>query len=128
MRYLIAIAAVIWSSILLCACSQAPPEPAKQLSNGTQEMVIRVKGGYHPAIIDAKPDKPLTLKFFRDEAAGVHSCDQVLSIPSQHISRPLPAQKEEVITLPAQKGGTEIAFECGMKMMKGKIRYPKTEQ
>jgi plastocyanin domain-containing protein len=123
MRYLMAIAAVACSSILLSACSEAPPVPTKQLSNGTQEIVIRVKSGYHPSVIEAKPDKPLILKFFRDEVAGVHSCDQALSIPSQHISRPLPAQKEEVITIPAQKDGTEIAFECGMKMMKGMIRY-----
>jgi len=123
MHRLIAIAAITWSSIFLSACSEAPPVPTKQLSDGTQEIEIRVKSGYHPSVIEAKPDKPLTLKFFRDEAAGVHSCDQALSIPSQHISRPLPAQKEEVITLPAQKDGTEIAFECGMKMMKGKIRY-----
>lgn len=127
MRHLTAIATVICSSILLSACSEAPPVPTKQLPNGTQEISIQVKGGYHPAIINAKPDKPLILKFFRDEAVGVHSCDQELSIPSQHISRPLPAQKEEVITLPPQKSGTEIAFECGMKMMKGKIRYPKVE-
>jgi len=123
MRHLIAIVAITCSSILLSACSEAPAVPTRQLSDGTQEIVIRVKSGYHPSVIEAKADKPLVLKFFRDEAPGVHSCDQELSIPSQHISRPLPAQKEEVITLPAQKNGTEIAFECGMKMMKGKIRY-----
>jgi plastocyanin domain-containing protein len=123
MRNLFTFFALACSALLLSACSEPPPVPTKQLSDGTQEISIQVKSGYHPSIIEAKPDKPLILKFFRDEATGVHSCDQELSIPSQKLKQPLPAQKEVSITIPPQIKGAEVDFECGMKMMKGKIRY-----
>jgi Cu+-exporting ATPase len=114
---------VLSVALILGACAESKPVSTTQLPDGTQMAHIQVKSGYHPDTIEAKAGKPLNLEFFRDEAEGVHSCDQVLLVPSEKIERPLPAQKLEKVLIPAHTAGTEVAFECGMKMMHGKIRF-----
>jgi Cu+-exporting ATPase len=114
---------VLTLALAISACSQPKPVPATQLPDGTQMAHIQVKNGYHPSLIEAKAGKPLSLEFFRDEMPGVHSCDQVLSIPSEKITRPLSAQKLEKFIISAHPNGTEVDFECGMKMTHGKIRF-----
>ena len=101
----------------------APPETAAApapaaAGDGVQTADLKISGGdYQPAAIAVKAGVPLRLQVTRDEKPG---CGDVLTIPSQNISRPIPVNQVTTIEFTPQKEG-DLEFTCGMNMMRGKI-------
>jgi plastocyanin domain-containing protein len=96
--------------------SEAPaPAPA---SGEARVVLVTVDGaGFHPARIPARVGEPVTLVVTRttDETCGTE-----IVVPAMAIDRKLPLNEKVEITLtPKAKG--EIAFACGMDMLKGTI-------
>lgn len=111
------------SLALLSGCTRESTAPTVSQADGSQTVRVLVKNGYHPTHIQAKAGHPLRIEFYRDEPSGMHSCDQDLNIPKEHVATPLPAHESKVITIASQLPGQEIGFECGMHMIKGKISF-----
>jgi len=79
---------------------------------------IIVKDGiYQPAYIEAKINKPITLKFIRYDASP---CAEVVNFNSLNVNKQLPLQKPVEITLTLKEAG-EYEFTCQMGMYRGKI-------
>ena len=80
-----------------------------------QEVRVRVRGGYSPSRIHARPGLPVRLIFDRQEAGD---CTSRVVFPSLGITASLPPFTETVVTLPAPRRG-RYAFACGMDMSHG---------
>ena len=79
---------------------------------------IRVtKDGFNPSSIRAEKGYPLTLVFYRADNKG---CGREVVFESLNIRKKLPLKKNVTIVITPQETG-EIAFACGMGMMKGTI-------
>ncbi|MFW6049568.1 MAG: cupredoxin domain-containing protein [Myxococcota bacterium] len=108
------------------ACdSPGPSGQKKQAGEATvaeraapKRVHIEVKdSGYEPSSVEAEAGQPLTLAFERVTERG---CGEKVVIPSFGIERDLPVgEKVEVELTPEESG--ELAFTCGMNMLKGKI-------
>ncbi len=85
--------------------------------SGVQEVAVTVKGGYSPDVIEVVKDKPVRLKFYRDETS---SCSEELVFGDFSIRRELPAFETTVINILPTKTGT-FEFTCGMNMLRGKL-------
>ncbi|MCU0426701.1 MAG: cupredoxin domain-containing protein [Candidatus Kapabacteria bacterium] len=85
--------------------------------SGVQEIAITVKGGYSPDSIEVVKDKPVRLKFYRDETS---SCSEELVFGEFSLRRELPAFETTVIDILPTKTGT-FEFTCGMNMLRGKL-------
>jgi Cu(I)/Ag(I) efflux system membrane fusion protein len=81
------------------------------------EAGILVKGKYSPEIIHVKAGVPVTLHFYRDEDAD---CTNEVVFESLGIRRRLPARETTTIVFTPRDTG-EIAFSCGMGMVRGKL-------
>ena len=90
---------------------------AASSSSGVQEVVITVKGGYSPGIIEVERGKPVQLSFYRDEE---NSCSEELLLPDFNIRRDLPAFKTTLVELLPQQAG-KFEFTCGMGMLRGSL-------
>lgn len=84
---------------------------------GVQEVVITVKGGYSPAVIEVAKGQPVQLSFYRDEE---NSCSEELLLPDFNIRRDLPAFQTTLVELLPQQAGT-FPFTCGMGMLRGSL-------
>ncbi len=73
--------------------------------------------GFDPAVIEAKAGRPLKLAFFRPNAAN---CAREVMFPDLGILKELPPGQTTVVDVTPPKSGT-LVFECGMKMLKGKL-------
>jgi plastocyanin domain-containing protein len=83
-----------------------------------QTIDLKVSGGeYQPASFNVHAGKPVRLNVTRDEKP---TCGDVLSIPSQNISKPIPVNQVTTIEFTPRQAG-DLEFTCGMNMMKGKI-------
>jgi plastocyanin domain-containing protein len=94
-------------------------------SNGVQEVLITVDGGYHPDRVVVAVDTPVRLSFHRLDR---NSCLDELLIPDFGISTRLPvdlaasALPNRITTVeftPNRVG--EYPFTCGMRMFRGVI-------
>jgi plastocyanin domain-containing protein len=86
-------------------------------SPDAREIEITVQGGYRPDRIEVGEGQTVQLKFVRKESSG---CSREVVFPALGIRKELPQNEPVVIPLPPLKPG-EYVFECGMKMLKGKI-------
>jgi P-type Cu+ transporter len=86
-----------------------------ELAGGVQEIRVRVRGGYTPGRIHARPGVPVRLLFDRQESGD---CTSRVVFPDLGISADLPAFTETTVDLPAQPPG-EYGFACGMNMIHG---------
>lgn len=101
------------------AAAPASAEPKSAApAEGAQEVRVTVEKGYHLDVASVTEGKPIRLVFVRKEYSG---CTKEVVVPSLGIRRELPVGKEVVIDVPAQQPG-DLAFECGMKMVKGKLK------
>jgi Cu+-exporting ATPase len=93
------------------------PKPAAEarLAGGVQEIRVRVRGGYSPSRIHARPGVPVRLVFDRQESGD---CTSRVVFPDLGVSAELPAFAETLVDLPAQAPG-EYGFACGMNMIHG---------
>ena len=86
-------------------------------TNGVQEAVIAVKGGYEPDVIVVKKDRPVRLLFQRQESS---LCSEMVVFDSISQSAHLPEGQTVAIEFtPHEKG--EIPFQCQMGMLRGKL-------
>jgi Cu(I)/Ag(I) efflux system membrane fusion protein len=81
------------------------------------EVGILVKGRYTPEVIHVKAGEPVTLHFYRDEDAD---CTNEVMFESLGIRRRLPARETTTIVFTPTDTG-EIAFSCGMGMVRGRL-------
>ncbi|GMU64182.1 MAG: hypothetical protein AMXMBFR36_04560 [Acidobacteriota bacterium] len=78
---------------------------------------VLVQRGYHPGRLTIPAGEPVRLTFLRQEAGG---CSREVMFPSLGIRQELPQGVPVTIDLPAMPAG-ELAFTCGMNMMRGAI-------
>jgi plastocyanin domain-containing protein len=96
------------------AGSVAGPPPA---SDGLQERLITVDGGYSPAVVRVKAGRPARLVFDRRDNG---SCSEEVVFPEFGIRRFLPAGKQTAIDVTPPKAG-RYEFTCGMSMLRGAL-------
>ena len=90
---------------------------ASVTSNGYQEVLILVKGGYSPDVIVVQHGRPVRLNFRRDESA---SCSEMVLFPDFGKSATLPEGRIVPIEFLPEKPG-EYDFACQMGMLRGKL-------
>jgi plastocyanin domain-containing protein len=90
---------------------------AESSQHEVREIEITVQGGYKPDRIEVVEGQQVELKFVRKESSG---CSREVVFPTLGIRKELPQNEPVVIRLPPLKAG-EYGFECGMKMLKGKL-------
>jgi len=95
---------------------------ATQVSQGARPpagaTLVKVSsGGFEPATIQAKAGQPLKLAFYRPDAAN---CAREVVFPGIGIRKELPVGQTVVVDITPSKTGP-LAFECGMKMLKGTL-------
>jgi plastocyanin domain-containing protein len=79
---------------------------------------VTVNGeGFNPSTIKVEKGHPLSLVFYRVERDG---CGAEVVFPALNIRRTLPLKRNVTVKFTPKESG-EIAFSCGMNMMKGKI-------
>jgi plastocyanin domain-containing protein len=91
-----------------------------RLSSATvKELIeIHVKDGvYQPAMIQAKINQPITLRFIRDDASP---CAEVVVFSSLNVSHQLPILKPTDIHLNIKNVG-QYEFTCQMGMYRGMV-------
>lgn len=121
MKHIVAVATLVFA--IACqqqeAAAPAPPAPVPvQTADGVQTVDLKISGAaYEPASIQVKVGVPLRLQVTRDDKP---TCGDVLVIPSQNISQPIPVNQMTTIEFTPQKAG-DLEFTCGMNMMRGKI-------
>ena len=90
---------------------------APTVSDGYQEQMILVKGGYTPDTIRVVSGRPVRLLFRRDETAA---CSEQVLLPDFGKSSPLPTgQVVPIEFMPGEPG--EHEFTCQMGMLRGRI-------
>ena len=86
-------------------------------SDGYQEQMVLVKGGYAPDVIVVEAGRPVRLNFVRQESA---SCSEMVLLPAFNKSASLPeGQTVPIEFLPKERG--EFEFSCQMGMFRGKL-------
>jgi plastocyanin domain-containing protein len=90
---------------------------AATTSDGYQEAMILVKGGYTPDVIVVEKGKPVRLNFRREESA---SCSEMVVFPDFDKSAKLPTGETVAIELLPQEAG-EFEFSCQMGMFRGRL-------
>src|SRR6185436_4434101 len=109
------VAAIAWGNwYFLFAERRSAAAVAK---GDTQEVVIAVKGGYDPGVIQLKRAVPARLVFDRQETS---SCSEEIVIPAFGIRKFLPAFHKTVVELTPMESGT-FDITCGMSMLHGKL-------
>lgn len=86
-------------------------------SDGYQEAMILVKGGYTPDVIVVQHGKPVRLRFRREETA---SCSEIVQFPDFNKSAKLPVGEEVHVEFLPEKPG-EYGFSCQMGMFRGRL-------
>lgn len=90
---------------------------ASTVSDGYQEVMILVKGGYTPDTIRVASGRPVRLLFRREETAA---CSEQVVLPDFGKSAPLPTGTVVPIEfMPGAPG--EHVFTCQMGMLRGRI-------
>ena len=90
---------------------------AAVVSDGYQEVMILVKGGYTPDTIRVAAGRPVRLLFRREETAA---CSEQVVLPDFGKSAALPTGAVIPLEfLPAEPG--EHEFTCQMGMLRGRI-------
>lgn len=106
------IAAVLWYFF-----GESEAAAAVADAGGVQEIDVTVKGGYSPAVIVVEKNRPVRLKFYRDETS---SCSEQVVFGDFGIARELPAYQTTAVEFTPEKAG-EFTFACGMNMLRGKL-------
>jgi Cu+-exporting ATPase len=90
---------------------------------GLQRISVRVKGGYIPEIVVAKPDIPLEIAFVREEDSP---CSEEIVFPTLGIKSVLPAFRTTTVRIPPSAEG-RYPFTCGMNMLHGTLVVGESE-
>jgi len=99
---------------LAAGCAQE----SKQSASGPPRFELAVTDtGFVPGTITIPAGKPITLVVTRKSD---QTCAKEIVFPDQKIRKQLPLNEAVEITLPSSPPG-EIAYECGMEMVYGKV-------
>ena len=90
---------------------------AAETSDGYQEVMILVKGGYTPDTIVVQRGKPVRLNFRREETA---TCSEMVVLADFDRSAALPTGEVVAVEFVPEESG-EYEFACQMGMLKGKL-------
>ncbi len=90
------------------------------VSDGTQVITIKAKGGYYPRTTATKAGIPGIIKV---ETRGTFDCSSSLTIPDLDYRKNLPPTGETLIDVPAQKPGTVLRGLCSMGMYNFEIHF-----
>jgi plastocyanin domain-containing protein len=110
---LAAIAFIVWFFWLV----KRPGIRANPTSDGYQEAMVLVKGGYTPDVILVERGKPVRLNFVRTESA---LCSEMVMFPDFNKSAYLPEGETVALELMPDSVG-EFEFQCQMGMLRGKL-------
>ena len=94
-----------------------PGVRAAGASSGYQEAMVLVKGGYTPDVIVVQHNKPVRLKFRREESAA---CSEMVIFNDFGKSAKLPTGETVTVEFFPEKPG-EFEFTCQMGMLRGKL-------
>ena len=90
---------------------------ASTVSDGYQEVMVLVKGGYTPDTIRVIAGRPVRLLFRREETAA---CSEQVVLQDFGRSAPLPTGRVVPVEfLPTEPG--EHTFTCQMGMLRGRV-------
>jgi len=90
---------------------------AAMTSSGRQEIMVLVKGGYTPDVIQLRAGTPARLTFRREESS---SCTEMVVFPDFDRAAQLPEGQTVPVDLePAEPG--EYQFSCQMGMVRGRL-------
>ena len=90
---------------------------AAMTSAGRQELMVLVKGGYTPDVIQLRAGTPARLNFRREESAA---CTEMVVFPDFDRAAQLPeGETVPVDLLPSEPG--EYQFSCQMGMVRGRL-------
>ena len=99
------------------AKSDTPPVQNQTAIQGEQIVEMNVtSSGFEPSVFKIKPGVPVRWVI---NGVNVSGCTSTIIIPSFNISKNL-KYGENVVQFTPQKSG-EIAFSCGMGMVRGKF-------
>ena len=86
-------------------------------ASGIQEATIVVQGGYDPARLKLRANRPIRLVFDRRETGG---CSEEVVFPTLGLRRFLPPFQKTTLDLEPQPAG-RYEFTCGMSMLHGRL-------
>ncbi len=92
------------------------PVKAANVPDGAIKITVSASG-YEPSSVPVKKGQSVKLAFYRPDAAG---CGGEVVFPKQNITKKLPVGETVIVEFTPTEAG-EIAFACGMDMMRGKI-------
>lgn len=92
--------------------------PAGRRAGGRREVpLVRVRGGYHPALVRVRAEEPIRIAFLREERAA---CSERVLFPAFGRSAMLPAGERVVVELPPSPPG-RYEFTCALDMLRGTL-------
>jgi plastocyanin domain-containing protein len=106
-------AAFLASAIFLISCASPQTENAAP----TEPIKITVSTSYEPKSIAVKKGQPVRLDFYRKDDKN---CGGEVVFPKLGIKKELPVGETVSVEFTPQETG-DLAFTCGMNMMRGKI-------
>ena len=109
----LAAVALLASLAIFAACTSA----TKQASLPPAEHKITVGTNFEPKSVEVKKGQPVKLAFFRKDG---ENCGDEVVFPSLNITKKLPVGETVTVEFTPQEAG-EVAFTCGMDMMRGKV-------
>jgi plastocyanin domain-containing protein len=86
-------------------------------SSGRQELMVLVKGGYRPDVIQLRAGTPVRLNFRREESAA---CTEMVVFPDFDCAAQLPEGETVPVDFVPQEPG-EYEFSCQMGMVRGRL-------
>ena len=107
-------AAFLASAIFLISCASIKTEKA---AAPTEPIKITVSTTYEPKSIAVKKGQPVKLAFYRKDDKN---CGGEVVFPKLDIKKELPVGETVLVEFTPQETG-DLAFTCGMNMMRGKI-------
>lgn len=87
-------------------------------THGVQTVLVTVKGGYSPNIIDLEQGVPARIVFDRQETG---ECSSRVVFPEFKVNQSLPAHEQTAVTFTPDTVG-DFEFACGMNMLRGTVR------
>ncbi|WP_199421614.1 heavy metal translocating P-type ATPase [Actinotalea solisilvae] len=88
------------------------------VTDGLQQVVVTVRGGYSPDLVEVVAGVPVRLLFDRQETGD---CSSRVVLPDFKINQSLPANARTAVEFTPTVAG-DYGFACGMNMLHGRVR------
>lgn len=102
--------------VLNVASSDAETVGTAEIPSNATKITVS-SAGFEPSEIKVKKGEPISLAFYRKDS---NNCGDEVVFPKLNIKKQLPVGQTVLVEITPQESG-ELAFTCGMNMMKGKI-------